>query len=131
MTISAAALSDQAISYREQPTVVSHAPTRLERWKDELWSQAEQRLEEFVFLEDDWDGAGAEPPSLDALRATVEFLQQLFERDESPPTALSPTALGSIVLEWRLSDGYLEAEISGRNLIGWMRKDPNGSIEAW
>lgn len=132
MNASAAVLSEQDISYaRPLPEPTSYGPAALEDWQAELWRRAEQRLRESSLLEDDWDGAGAEAPSEEALDATREYLQVFYREGVIPPTALSPTPLGSIMLEWRLNDSYFEAEISGLSMISWMLKLPDGSIKMW
>lgn len=132
MNASAAALSDRNISYTGRPREVnSHGPAALEDWEAELWKRAEQRLREFYLLQKDWDGAGAVAPSFEALAATRDYLRNLYSGGAIPPTALSPSPLGSIVLEWRLGDLYVEAEISGTNVIGWMKRKPDGSFEVW
>lgn len=124
-----AALSAPDFGHPRLPrSVGSHTPVALEDWEAEQWSQAAQRLREFWSLQRDWDGAGAEAPAPDALLATAKYLQNLYYAEGSvPPTALSPTPLGTLVLEWRICDDYLEAEIAGANEIVWMKRDPDGS----
>lgn len=127
MSASAAALSERDITHTSRPREVNaHAPATLEDWEADLWRRAGQRLSEFYFLPEDWDGEGAEAPSSNALTAG-DYLRRLYLAGGRPPTAVSLTPLGTIVLEWRRGDDYLEAEISGAHEIGWMERAPNGS----
>ena len=81
-------------------------------------------LDEIATLEEDWDGEGASAVQSGAvencrliINNTLKAIKKLEE--------IYPTPFGSLCMEWTLTNGYLNAEVS-MNGIGFFRKYTNG-----
>lgn len=65
-----------------------------------------QRLICMTQFEDNWNGYGAKPINPKAIE-TAKLLVELF----NPTPEVTPTARGTVQLEWETDNGYLELEI--------------------
>jgi len=140
MRSSAATLGEPEASYAglrsdegsyEAPTVAAMwSPRPVPRAREE-WAKIARRLEELRHLENCWDGEGASAPAMKALGVTLALLQEIESGGAIPPTAMAPTVVGGVLLEWRMADTYLEVEISDRGAMEWMKKNPDGSVDMW
>lgn len=66
----------------------------------EEWSETEQSLTKASSLGPDWDGAGADPPTQQALLTTIRLLGELKDAGFPAPTFCYAHYDGSMQLEW-------------------------------
>src|SRR5687767_6290040 len=98
---------------------------RANRGADRIWSRREREICAAGDLSDDWDGEGADAPSAGVVQTALHLVRAIWERgDWPPPSRVSVTSDGTIVLEWRILDSYVEAEIENPGSANWMVKMP-------
>ena len=78
------------------------------------------RIREFSKLNDNWDGYNGIKLSDKVQNNSIEFLEQLTERDLNylDVDAITPTSYGTIVFDFENNSGLLSFEI-GKNTIGY------------
>ena len=76
------------------------------------WGEIIKELEEFLTLEDDWDGAGAEKPNPETIRYCIAFANRLADQPYMPAPSVSPTVEGGAVFQWQSDAGRLEIEVN-------------------
>lgn len=94
---------------RSAPVDVDKAHTRDEIAGSRLPAELEQRLEEIAALPPNWDGYGAQTPSMIAVEAARNVLSLI---DKAIPWAsealfLAPSTSGGMRLEWAVGDREL------------------------
>ena len=94
---------------------------------DDDWYRVFRALNDLLSLPENWDGYGAERPSVDYLEIAQQLLTQLNKRGEPAPARVVPLPTGGVLLDWQSSNQYLEAEISDLHVIEWMRRDTDGT----
>jgi hypothetical protein len=76
------------------------------------WQPAVQKIVQFQFLGDDWDGLGAVAPSRELLESAIGLAYLFQERGVDQPHCVVPGLDGSVNLEWQDPDGTIaEVEI--------------------
>lgn len=98
-----------------------------------------EELEGFRLLHANWDGEGAEKPKRELVDSAIALLTNLPDvgwifsgRELPPPSRVTATQIGNIVLEWQFNDGYyLEAEVSEPSRVEWMFEDPIRPTKHW
>lgn len=83
-----------------------------------------KELDEIAKIEENWDGEGASAVQSGAVkncRLIIDFTIKAINKLEE----IYPTPFGSLCMEWTLTNGYLNAEVS-MNGIGFFRKYTNG-----
>lgn len=85
-------------------------------------SESIRRVGKLSVLESGWDGEGSSPISHDLMDMAVQLLIGLAERADQtylrlPPPHVSPVPGGTLQLEWRTRDRYLELEFTGANSV--------------
>jgi hypothetical protein len=97
------------------------------------WMKRESDLKALRRYRDDWDGMGASAPSPYLVDAAVRVLKEIQQRlgDQSPPpSAVSGTPMGRIMIEWRLGNNYLEVEVVDPHRVEWM-EESDGKFKEW
>lgn len=111
---------------QEADEILEEARVRAERMVKDLavplpfwWEQLSHRAQELLRLPLDWDSYGASAVGPGAVKAAFRFLAR-FMADDLPIPQLTPTSVGSVNVEWHLSDTReIEVEF-----------DSDGDIEA-
>jgi hypothetical protein len=76
-------------------------------------------------LENDWDGAGAEPIASSLIDSAFDILAQIRDRGfGDPPSGVVASPSGSIVIEWHDRNSYRGAEIEEPYVVEWMVRTP-------
>src|SRR5262245_6517004 len=65
------------------------------------WEPVIKKIVEFQQLKENWDQAGAEPPSRDVLESAIGLSYCLLEKGVDPPHRVAPGVAGEVVLEWQ------------------------------
>lgn len=111
---------DTDITYNlEQQTHISQQIFNQIENKDDadfpLMKQWEEEIDDIVALPDDWDEEGSSailPGTADncksVLKDTAVFVKYL--------DTIYPTPFGTICIEWKLPDGFLNVELSGKSM---------------
>jgi hypothetical protein len=95
------------------------------------WSDCENELRSIGEYRKDWDGMGAEAPRKESIDAAIQMLAMFREnRRQFPPSAIGATPTGSVMMEWRFGDDYLEAEFVDFMKVEWLEVKGN-SIREW
>jgi len=99
---------------------------------DSIWHQRFIELQKLRFLDDNWDGEGAEPVNHELLELATIYLHRTFITKElPPPTRITLSQDGEIIFEWQLSDTrYLEAVFAEPDTVEWM-SDIEGINNQW
>ena len=101
-----------------------------DRWSNRMMGLI-QELEDIQSLQDNWDGEGAEAPKSELVDSTITLLR-FIQNTLPPPTRITPSQTGNIVLEWQFEDNiYLEAEIVDPFHIEWMLEVPFQPTQHW
>lgn len=101
-----------------------------DRWSSRMMGLI-QELEDIQSLQDNWDGEGAEAPKPELVDSTITLLG-FIQNTLPPPTRITPSQTGNIVLEWQFEDNvYLEAEIVDPFHIEWMLEVPFQPTQHW
>jgi hypothetical protein len=91
---------------RRGPTATGSEPaSRWDAMMDEITAMQD--------LGEDWDGLGAKPPSQELLQSSLGLAHVLEEKGMEPPSAVSVTTSGSVVMVWQgPGDAYCEVELT-------------------
>jgi hypothetical protein len=84
-------------------------------------------------LEDDWDGDGAAAPDHQCVDAAMRWVLEMASAGEDavPPTRISVTPAGELLVLWQTNSEYLEAEIVSPTEVDWMRCEEGRAAEHW
>ncbi len=75
------------------------------------WEPAVQEIVSYQHLDDNWDGYGAEAPSLELLASAIGLAYTFYQTGVPPPHRVAPGVNGSVIFEWQDVDGtYTEVE---------------------
>jgi hypothetical protein len=75
------------------------------------WHVIKQSIDSIAALADDYDGAGSLAPNQDLLQSVRMFAATLEAATLAAPSAVAPTPIGGILMEWRISPQfYFEVE---------------------
>lgn len=77
-------------------------------------SRLDSRIREYLSFTHDWDGSGASEIPLDAIYASLNFVDQIrnVEGGREPKSA-APSPDGEVVLYWHRPSGYAEVNFDG------------------
>lgn len=101
-----------------------------DRWSNRK-TELIQELENIQSLQENWDGEGAEAPKLELIDSAISLLG-FIQKKLPPPSRITPTQTGNIVLEWQFENNiYLEAEIVDRSCVEWMLEIPFQQTLHW
>lgn len=96
------------------------------------WKRCIDKLLELRLYEDDWDGQGAEAPSVGAVDSAIILAVLLREKDIEPPCRTVAIVDGSVVLEWQWPDvTTLEIEVAEPYLADVFLLAPGLPAEHW
>lgn len=99
-------------------------------FKDDMEDRS-NRMIELKSLQDNWDGEGAEAPKLELINIAITLLG-FIQHTLPPPTRITPSQTGNIVLEWQFKDStYLEVEIVDPFHIECMLEVPSLPTRHW
>ena len=76
------------------------------------WEKVAKKIEGFLQLQDDWDGAGARKLDPVIIDFCVALAKELAKKPDMAAPCVSPTVEGGIVLQWQGEFGRLEAEVN-------------------
>lgn len=101
-----------------------------DRWSNRM-TELIQELVDIQSLQDNWDGEGAEAPKSELVDSAITLLG-FIQNTLPPPTRISASQTGNIVLDWQFEDNtYLEAEIVGPLHVEWMLEVPFQPTQHW
>ena len=78
-------------------------------------------LREWAFLKSNWDGEGANAPSIGSIKEAVKFVRLINDSAEMPDPNL--LASGNISLFWNTESLYAEIEFLDKNRIAYFIKN--------
>jgi hypothetical protein len=97
------------------------------------WRSLLDELHRLSSLEDDWDGAGAAAPDPRCVEAATRWIREMAgSGDEfAPPTRITVTPGGELLVVWQTDSEYLEAEIVSSTEVEWMQCAEGATPEHW
>ena len=75
------------------------------------WSVIYDQLLEIRSLDDDWDGEGSEAPKTELVDSALMLATWLKSQGWAAPDRALASVNGCVVMEWYLSEGFLEIEV--------------------
>jgi hypothetical protein len=87
---------------------------------ERAWSNVIAQLNRITTLRDDWDGAGASPPSAEVVSAARRFAEWMHSMHWRVADRIVASPSGTIVFEWHDFGAYREAEVVSSELVEWM-----------
>src|SRR5271154_6319814 len=77
------------------------------------WDAVLERIRCLLELEDDWDGGGARRPAPATIGSCIALARRWAYADDDfpPPSSVSPTLEGGVVLQWQAEGTRLEVEV--------------------
>ena len=106
--------------------------TFLESEANRKWKARVDDLLAIRTLTDDWNGFGAQPPDPQLIDNAIDLLRWLQgETDFGPPSRVTPSPVGSVVIEWQRDRDYLEAELGEPGVVEWMLEKPGQRPQHW
>ena len=122
---------DQTILVYEDRTVHSVAST-VSTLCEQQWRNAQTNILQYSTFKGNWDGLGASPAKLNAVRASNAYLQKVCERARySAPNSVTLTPDGCIRVEWWTGENIRQAEFGGENQVEWAAFGPNMQPKFW
>ena len=91
------------------------------------WGDVNDELLRIMRLKDDWDGMGAEAPSVSLVKHCLELVRQIKE-ELRPPNVVRASSDGHICFEWYGDRSTIEAEVSSE-WVDWIVSHPNLPVE--
>jgi hypothetical protein len=92
----------------------------------DLWDKCIRALLEIRNYQDDWDGEGSKAPAAPNVDTAIIWARYMQETAPwTPPPQVVPGTGGEVILAWKDSERYLEAEIPRPGRFEWMCK-PKG-----
>lgn len=88
------------------------------------WDEALTELRAMRDLADDWDGNGATAPGSEIINSAIEWAQDLFSQNHTPPSSVMAGPNGTILFNWQDENGYFDAELTKPHYVEWMRMVP-------
>lgn len=99
-----------------------------------IWAYVIRSVQGLENLQDDWDGQGAEAPSLAIIRAAIRVAENFQKSCEQPPVTAVATPAGTVLFTWEDQSSYFEFEIASPDRLEWMQKEqgkPATHGETW
>jgi hypothetical protein len=90
---------------------------------NERYSEAASRLDAFRDLQDNWDGYGALPISLQAINQAQALLSSQSVYAQLAIPDITPTPNGTLVVEWQGLHGEAAFEIGNTRVSGVIKPD--------
>lgn len=97
----------------------------------QLWRALRQEFLSFGSREPGWDGFGAAAPSPQLLESALDFLSGLQIQGTTPPSCVTLTPAGSVLVEWDEPDGHTDAELFAPSEVEWMRMQKGHPTSFW
>jgi hypothetical protein len=99
-----------------------------EQWNEfqSQWLRTDEQLDGLRALQSDWDGEGAEAPNVDLVNKVSKWLSKLAMDGYVPPSRLTASPDGTVLLEWYQDQEYTEVEFIEPNHAEWMQRLPDG-----
>lgn len=100
---------------------------------DAGWEPLVDQLLRVYTLEDDWDGAGAAAPDKRCIEAALNWIREMAKSSETavPPSYVSVSPGGELLLAWQTDSEYLEAEVVSPTEVEWMYCVDGSPTENW
>lgn len=119
------ALVDGVLATLETPNVTYlelSAESNVAREDLACADQLIRALDGFRHLDEDWDGAGASPPSAAAIESAENWIRKMCRdsADVSMPDCVAPGVDGEVVIYWQRPGLVIEATINGHDRVEWM-----------
>jgi hypothetical protein len=97
------------------------------------WQSLLDELRRLSTLEDDWDGNGAAAPDPQCVGAAARWIRVMAGAGDefAPPTRITVTPGGELLVVWQTDSEYLEAEIVAPTEVEWMRSEKGATPEHW
>ncbi|MGA7712036.1 MAG: hypothetical protein WCA81_09050 [Rhizomicrobium sp.] len=95
------------------------------------WNVVNHQLSNFAKFEENWDGLGSDKPKGRAIEIALECLKTFRALSAPAPSVATLSPDGSISVEWRSHDEYLQAEFSSEPRVELVKFGPNRVIERW
>jgi hypothetical protein len=96
------------------------------------WEPVVQKIAEFHYLVDGWDGFGAKAPSPELVESAIALAWVFFENGVSPPHCVTTGVDGAVILEWQDPDGTVtEGEIVRPLYAEVMVIEPGKPAKQW
>lgn len=96
------------------------------------WIRCVEHLDELRALQPGWNSEGAKDIDDGIADTAADLLAIVRATGElPPPRRLAPSPDGTVVIEWNVDGGYLEAEVSAPRVIEWMWSVPGKSPQIW
>ncbi len=108
------------------PVYIESEATLNELHGDRPDNKAIKRIRELGLYSENWDGAGAIPPTSQAINEAEIFLRTLLVRDVTPPH-ISLAADGEINFLWKLNDIRFDLGFYGDQTYSYYGKDKDGN----
>lgn len=97
--------------------------------KENAWFSRLGELHALYELEDNWDGEGAEPLSRGNIDSAIQYFKTLYSQKQTPPPSrVTASQDGEVIIEWQINGVYIEATISQPYLAECMYVYPDGSV---
>lgn len=86
-------------------------------WTDESrstqaqWNSVARRIQEYLGLDDNWDGMGAEAPNEDLFPTVLDLISTCIQSGMNAPDTVVPVSTGGFLFEWHNPGMYVEAEV--------------------
>lgn len=86
-----------------------------------VWKKSFALLDKLSALKPDWDGEGASPPDMATICNAINVMGALHVTGFNPPSRISATLDGAILVEWQNHDRYFEIEITASDTFEWVK----------
>lgn len=113
--------ADQTVSVGLGSLVMGALASSPEHTLAHLWDLRLSDLLTIRRLSADWDGEDAEAPGPELVDFTITLLDYWRVSGDMPvPERIVPSPNGTVVIEWRWPDTYVEADVIDARTIEWM-----------
>ncbi|MBM4073531.1 MAG: hypothetical protein FJ271_32110 [Planctomycetes bacterium] len=108
------------------------ARTRTSHTEEPGWENVLQQLQEIRALTDDWDGQGAEAPTVANVNWAIAWVEQMRQYPGAiVPMRAVPGVGGELYLEWRCDDLRVDAEIAAPARVEWTLSESGKANRHW
>lgn len=113
-----------------QRPMVSPAATSTDIRAIQAWRDRDFELASIRELGQNWDGYGADAPSVALMDAAALFLAVCKDINyTNPPVRIALSASGFLSVDWLYGNTLVRAEIQNSNEIEWMKATPGQPTE--
>ncbi|WP_342361380.1 hypothetical protein [Terrarubrum flagellatum] len=88
----------------------------------------QSKIQKYAKRKADWDGDDGIPPSANAVRDALAFLDYA-EIEFSIPSAVYAPGDGEVMFQWRNADAFIEVGFYGDNTISWYFRGAKGGVD--